>query len=275
MAQTEERRSKPPATSDIPGLTKVVEYAASPPQSGGRLLTTNYDLLLEAAAGVQCLPVVLFAERNESLVRFWTERRAAKYLAHLAQSQAPDFDLASGEVVAHPPRPEGPRVADLEDKMRQLQLENGRLQSRVAEERRVAARETRQHDQLKAQFDQVLNHLRERDHANEALQAAMIARNDARLRMFEAYEGEVVHVHDDRVVAVFEVGDDLVEQTYLRDQFLDKQLPRKGDRLAVYVHVAQLPPEPLPRSGEDANADESNEQPRRRKHVIPLPRTFG
>lgn len=64
---------------------------------------------------------------------------------------------------------------------------------------------------------------------------------EGRLRMAERYDGVVEHVHKDTVVVVYGVGEDLVEQTYERNQFLDRHLPSKGDHLAVFIHVAQLP----------------------------------
>jgi len=111
--------------------------------------------------------------------------------------------------------------------------------------------------------------------AGAGLRAALIARNDGRLRMHESYEGVVKDAWEDGVLVVYEVGDELVEQTYLRSQFLDGELPKLGDRLAVYVHVAKLPPAEEKPPPDDALARESaDERPRRRKNVVPLPRTF-
>jgi len=109
--------------------------------------------------------------------------------------------------------------------------------------------------------------------ANDTLQSILIAREDNRERMFESYEGVVQVVHEDRVTVIYEVGDELVEQTYTKEQFTDGQLPAVGDRLAVYVHVAELPREEEP-TADVATKDAGHEQPRRRKNVAPLPRTF-
>jgi len=98
---------------------------------------------------------------------------------------------------------------------------------------------------------------------------------DTRVRMFETYTGEVVRVHGDRVVVAYEVGDELVEQTYVRDQFLDGDLPKKGARLVVYVHVREVPPGEEAASSEEADeSGEHDEPPKRRKNAVPLPRTF-
>ncbi len=58
----------------------------------------------------------------------------------------------------------------------------------------------------------------------------------------------MVEIHEGRhgqgnnsVVVLYEIDDDLVEQQYERDQFMDSWLPEEGDRLAVHVHVFQLP----------------------------------
>ena len=58
-------------------------------------------------------------------------------------------------------------------------------------------------------------------------------------------------------VGPFHDGDELVEQTYERSQFVNHRLPNKGDRLAVYVHVAQLPPQP----GKESLATEVSHEP--------------
>ena len=105
----------------------------------------------------------------------------------------------------------------------------------------------------------------------DLLHAALTARNDGQLRMTESYEGIVRHVGRDDVVVLFEVDDDLVEHTYTRDQFVDSRLPDLGDRLAVYVHVAQLPPEESA-EGADKAMEGIDEQPRRRRNIGPPPR---
>ena len=107
--------------------------------------------------------------------------------------------------------------------------------------------------------------------AQDVVQAALTARTDGRLRMTESYEGVVRHVGRDDVVVLFEVDDDLVEHTYTRNQFVDSRLPEKGDRLAVYVHVAQLPPEESA-EGADETTEGIDERPRRRRNIGPPPR---
>ena len=89
--------------------------------------------------------------------------------------------------------------------------------------------------------------------------------------MTESYQGVVRHVGRDDVVVLFEVNDDLVEHTYTRDQFVDSRLPEKGDRLAVYVNVAQFPPEEST-EGTDKAMEGIDEQPRRRRNIGPGPR---
>jgi hypothetical protein len=106
------------------------------------------------------------------------------------------------------------------------------------------------------------------------LQAVLAATEEGRIRMFETYEGEVVEVGADSVVAVFEVGDDLVRQVYGREQFLDGKMPDKGERLAVYVHVATVPSKPDELVSPAISEAEENERPRRRTNTVPLPRTF-
>jgi CheY-like chemotaxis protein len=90
-----------------------------------------------------------------------------------------------------------------------------------------------------------------------SLRAIARACREGRLCMTERYEGVVEHVFEDTVVVVYGVGDDLVEQTYERSQFIQHRLPSKGDRLAVHVHVAQLPPPP----GSESPATEVSHEP--------------
>ena len=91
-----------------------------------------------------------------------------------------------------------------------------------------------------------------------------------KIRMFESYEGVVKHADDEHVVVVYEVEEDLVEQTYVAKQFVDGKLPKVGDCLAVFVQVIQLPDDEEQTKGEIT----SNEQRRRPKNFVPLPRTF-
>lgn len=92
---------------------------------------------------------------------------------------------------------------------------------------------------------------------------------DAKLRMFESYEGVVKHADDDQVVVVYEVEEDLVEQTYIAKQFIDGKLPEVGDRLAVFVYVAQLPVESTSSDSIRNNVNEDDDD-----DVVPLPREF-
>lgn len=71
------------------------------------------------------------------------------------------------------------------------------------------------------------------------------AYHDDRIRMGERYEGIVEQVHKDTVIVAYEIGKDIVHQTYERSQFLEGRLPQEGDRLAVYVHVALISPQSL------------------------------
>ena len=101
----------------------------------------------------------------------------------------------------------------------------------------------------------------------DMLRTALTARKNGQLRMTESYEGIVRHVGRDDVVVLFEVDDDLVEHTYTRDQFVDSRMPEEGDRLAVYVHVAQLPPEESA-EGADETTEGIDELRRRRRNIL-------
>ena len=54
--------------------------------------------------------------------------------------------------------------------------------------------------------------------------------------MCESYQGEVVDVHGDRVVAVYDVNGNVIERSVRgRSQFLDGRLPEVGSELAASV----------------------------------------
>lgn len=157
-----------------------------------------------------------------------------------------------------------------------LRLQNERLKSLVAQERRAAAREAQKSDQLLAElqrlrgsFDSLLNALTERMRANDALQEALIADKEGRLRMFETHEGVVVDVASEGVVVTYCVQGEYLDQAYQKDQFIDGRLPRKGDRLGAYVLIAELP-----KAQEQTPPPSTNEQHRHRDNAIRPPREF-
>ena len=131
------------------------------------------------------------------------------------------------------------KIRELQEQLEKFRVENQLLQSRVAEERRTAGRETQRYDQLQVQNDKLLDCLKDRDKAIDATIALLLERSNARLRMIERYEGVVEHVHGDSVAVVFEIDDDVVEHTYRRNQLIGGQLPEAGERITVYVHVVQ------------------------------------
>jgi hypothetical protein len=79
--------------------------------------------------------------------------------------------------------------------------------------------------------------------------------------LFQSYVGEVVHASDDHVVVIFEIDDDIREQTYDIKQF--KHKPQKGDMLKASVQFAKLPD-----NGDKKILNHT------RNSAIPLPRTF-
>lgn len=80
-----------------------------------------------------------------------------------------------------------------------------------------------------------------------------------------------MYVHDDEVVVVYEIDDDLVEQTYVKSQFQDGRLPKKGQKLRIYIHLIELPEEP---QIETEDLDTADEQQRRRRNTVKPPREF-
>lgn len=156
----------------------------------------------------------------------------------------------------------------LREERDELRLQNGLMITRVAEERRNAARETQRYDQLLQEFHklqehnkQLLSYRKDASTANNETLKLLTSREEGRLRMFELYEGVVEHLYGDEAVVVFEIDDDIVEHTYKRSQFVDQQLPSEGDRLIVYVHVADAPTDRSDMTEEDLMMDSEDEQP--------------
>jgi hypothetical protein len=75
----------------------------------------------------------------------------------------------------------------------------------------------------------------------------------------ETYEGYVVEVSEEGVLVRYDVGDDVVEQFYRKEQFLPGKIPAAGNRIAVRVEVTALPA-----LKESPSGDEANEEPRTR-----------
>ncbi len=81
-----------------------------------------------------------------------------------------------------------------------------------------------------------------------------------------------MYVDDDSVVATYSIDGDYVDQTHRKEQFIGGQLPKKGDRLAVHGHVAELPKK---QPKEETTTGSPDEQRRHRKRAIRPPREFG
>ncbi len=160
----------------------------------------------------------------------------------------------------------------------ELRLQNERLKSLAAQERRSAARMSQKYDQLlmehsalRETMDKLVQLLKERAEANDALQATLLHHEEGRLRMFESHEGIVMDVDDDCAVVTYSIDDEYVDQTYRREQFVDGTLPKKGERLALFVHVAEVLKR---REDEPTSGAATDEQPRHRKRAIRPPREF-
>ncbi len=110
--------------------------------------------------------------------------------------------------------------------------------------------------------------------AGDTLQNALIAEKNNRLWMFESYQGSVMQVDDDSVVVTYLVDDDYIDQTYRKEQFIGARLPKVGDRLAVYVHIAELPSQSKKQTDETMKTGGTDEQRKHRKKAIRPPREF-
>ncbi len=164
------------------------------------------------------------------------------------------------------------------EELDELRVQNERLKSLATQERRSAARESQKHDQLLVEHralretvDNLIQLLKQRAEANDALQATLLHHEEGRLCMFESHEGIVMHVDDDCAVVTYSIDDEYVDQTYRREQFVDGRLPKRGDRLALFVHVAEVLKR---REDETTSGAATDEQRRHRKRAVRPPREF-
>jgi hypothetical protein len=190
-----------------------------------------------------------------------------------------------------PPEPKsggaaGEELERLRSENLRLSSENRLLQAHVAEPQQTAAREVQRHDRVQARveelqqtnqtllvrIDELNDWLNDRAKANDRLQSILIDRVDGRLRMAESYQGVVEDVQGDRVVVVYDVNDNVVEQTYERSQFIGGRLPEVDTRLVVYVNVAEIQ-EPPAGSGAEGYL-QRDEHPATRREVLSGPTSF-
>jgi carbon storage regulator len=102
---------------------------------------------------------------------------------------------------------------------------------------------TRERDQLSDKYHRVLDDLINAKRELLGLRDALADSDKTNIRMVEYYEGVVRHCDVNEVVVAYEVENDVIEQTYQRDQFIDGNLPELSDHLSVLVRVASLRPD--------------------------------
>jgi septal ring factor EnvC (AmiA/AmiB activator) len=153
------------------------------------------------------------------------------------------------------------QLEQMRAQLAQIQVENERLRSRVAEEQRRAARQTQQHDQLKATLDRMLEHLAERSRAADAAVAALVEKEAGRVCLYESFSGEVRDVTNEEILVAYETDDDVIEQCYRTSQFIGGLVPKKGDRIEAFVFVSQSA---ASRLAPGAEAEKRRSRPSRR-----------
>lgn len=165
---------------------------------------------------------------------------------------------------SHPP---ASGESPLAEENRRLRARVTQLESRVSSLVRIVRRQEHLRDMLRwskgrrkrleARVNELARLLDEGAKTIDQLQSAVTARVDTRLRMCQSYEGDVVDVYGDRVVVVYDVDGNVVEQTYERSQFVDGRLPEVDTDLVVHVIVSDAEPRADgTASEEDAQRDE-------------------
>ena len=114
----------------------------------------------------------------------------------------------------------------------------------MAELQETIAREAERYERLASLYDES-QHQRANLHARidelacrleaqattvERLHPLDVALSGDRLRLAQSYTGVVEDVHDDTVVVVYDVDGSIIEQTYVRSQFIGGRLPEVQTR---------------------------------------------
>lgn len=139
----------------------------------------------------------------------------------------------------------------LKDQNNDLLLECERLRTQlIASERRLVdsqhlVTEVRRHcDHVEERFDRLLSVVHQTTVANKSLQRALCEMTAGRLCMHEQNLGVVTReIDDDSVGVEFETSTGPLEQVYLRNQFINRKLPREGDLIEAHVFAWKLPHE--------------------------------
>lgn len=119
---------------------------------------------------------------------------------------------------------------------------------------------TRERNQWREKFNLKLNELIDAKREVHGLSDALGDSDNAKARMVEYYEGVVRHRESNEVVVAYEVEDDIIEQTYRRDQFIDGNIPDLNDHLSVLVRVADVRPDrQIESAGEEEWFDDDGE----------------
>jgi hypothetical protein len=122
-----------------------------------------------------------------------------------------------------------------------------------------------------AEFGRLVNHyVHDESNTIARLLAALLNRQ---LCIQESYVGSVVHNVPEEIVVTYEIGDDLVEHSYNRSQFLPDRMPKQHDRVEIFVYLAYRTPADA-EAAEPRTTEEQDEQIRQRKNTISGPQEF-
>ncbi|MGO9469991.1 MAG: carbon storage regulator [Isosphaeraceae bacterium] len=146
-----------------------------------------------------------------------------------AADEAHQPDRSGGESPTPDPMAEDVRIGGPENEREELKAALERL--------------TRERDQMSEKYHRVLDDLISAKRQLFGLRDAVADSDKNKVRMIEYYEGAVRHRDMHEVVVAYEVENDLVEQTYQRDQFIDGKMPDLGEQLSVFVRVASVVPD--------------------------------
>jgi hypothetical protein len=102
---------------------------------------------------------------------------------------------------------------------------------------------TRERGELSEKYHRVLDQLINAKRELMGLRDALADSDETKTRMVEYYEGVVRHRDVNEVVVAYEVENDIIEQTYQRDQFIDGNMPALRDHLSVLVRLANVRPD--------------------------------
>jgi hypothetical protein len=120
----------------------------------------------------------------------------------------------------------------------EFQLENERLKTQMIEQRRALLVARQSNDELNKKNDRLVEIVCDLTKSTQALQRALLAKEDSKICLYETHEGVVSEVVGDQIQVTFETENGPLRQVYHRSQFMGKKLPDEGEIVEANVFLS-------------------------------------